>query len=165
MFTKLRLFVFATLCVVMIGACGDDDTGTNNPPANTNSLSATFDGQSWVATNANAVRTQLLNALNISGSRPSGSGLETLAITMSNVTSTGTYSLGVGMQGTGQITTGGILYTTGMELGKKYGEVQITKFSDGRVAGTFTMTLFQDADMSNPAKQLTSGSFDIALTQ
>lgn len=163
MFTRLRLFLFAALCVILIGGCGDD-TGTNNPPATTSFMNATFEGQAWNSTSANAVRTQTFNILNITGSRTTGSGMESIAITMPGVTTTGTYQIAVG-QATGQITTGGILYAMGMELGESYGQVNITKFGDGRVAGTFSMTVYQEANTANPAKQVTNGSFDIALTQ
>lgn len=164
MFTRLRLFLFAALCVILIGGCGDDDAGTNNPPADTNSLVATFDGQTWTSTSAHAVRAQTFNLLNISATRTTGSGLESVALTMPGVTSTGTFQIAVG-QATGQITTGGVLYTMGTELGENYGEVRISQFGNGRVVGTFSMTVYQEANMANPAKQVTNGSFNIALTQ
>jgi len=162
MFSRLFTILSLFICITLAGGCGDD-AATTQPQADF--LKATFNGQAWNSTGVSAVQVQLFNTVNISATRSTGSGLESMALTMRNITGPGTYTLGVMGNGTGQITTGGNLYATGLDIGVNYGEVQITKFGNGRITGTFHMTVYQDAVMSNPAQQVTGGSFDSALMQ
>lgn len=160
-----RLFTILSLiiCITFVGGCGDD-SGTNTTPQG-DFLKATFNGQVWNSTGVNAVHAQTFNIVNITATRGTGVGGENIAFTMRDITGPGTYKLGVMGNGTGQITTGGVLYTTGLDIGVEYGEVKITKFGNGRIAGTFNMTVYQDANMNNPARQVTDGSFDMAMMQ
>lgn len=149
------------ISLLYLTACGCTDS--NAPEAAY--VNARFEGQEWNSHQATATRTSLFNMIFIRATRNTLTGQDSIVLTMANVTKTGTYKMEMSA-GNGLITIGGILYTVGSGVaGVSGGDITLTKFGEGRIAGTFKMTVYQDGIFSNPPRQVTDGRFDMALLE
>jgi hypothetical protein len=168
--TVTRHLAPALLLLTLIAAgCGDDDT-TGPGPNGPNAMSATIDGQPWVAdpslitvtSNSNTARQ---GTLLITGGRISTG--EAVTLTLSFVSGSGTYPLGVNFLtnagGHGQVVDVPDSWNT--PLNGAAGTVNITTRTSTRIAGSFSFTAKAVTGGTTPETRIvTGGSFDITVS-
>lgn len=164
-----RLLALAILTT--LAACGGGSIGPTPPPpppGNSNSLTATIDGQAFAASpltiTAAANTSQLKGGLIFSGStitQPS----RALLISLARVNGPGTYQLGVN---TGTNAGGTLSMVVGTQtwwtpLMGDEGTLTITAMGNGRVQGRFTATLQPLSGGATGTVQVTNGLFNVPI--
>jgi len=164
-----------SLCALLLSSCGG---GGNAPPGGGGSgpgFRATIDGQSWqaesIGTSAAAVP-GVPGSLVIVGAQTSGGQTRGVTLTLFNISSTGTYPLGVSSDvfgGIGQVGEGSggggnaqswITDDTGAA-----GTITLTNLSGGRIAGTFSFVASPGhSNTVGGTRTVTDGSFDLAFS-
>jgi hypothetical protein len=167
----MRLPILLTaFLLLLLAACSSDSTGPEGPPpGNTNSITATIDGQAFAASpltiQASANTSQLKGGLIFAGStitQPS----RALLISLGRISGPGTYPLGVN---TGTNAGGTLSLVVGSEtwwtpLMGDEGTITITSMDGGRVRGTFTATLQPLAGTSSEGTiEVTNGAFNVPI--
>lgn len=160
----------AALLTLFLAACGSDTTGPQGPPSgNTNSITATIDGEAFSASaltiQASANTSQLKGGLIFAGStitQPS----RALLISLGRISGPGTYPLGVNTGtnagGTLSLVVGSQTWWTPL-MGDE-GTITITSMDGGRVRGTFTATLQPLAGTSGTGTiEVTNGQFNVPI--
>lgn len=155
---RINAITMFMACMLICG-CANNSTGPG-----TSYIHARFRNQDWDSQQATATRKSLLSMITITATRNTPAGRDSMLLSMANVAKTGTYQMAMSAAN-GRITLDGILYTIGADTGESQGEITFTKFGDGRIAGTFNMTVYRDGITSNPPQQVTEGRFDIALAE
>ncbi|MCS6989944.1 MAG: hypothetical protein NZM06_10560 [Chloroherpetonaceae bacterium] len=187
--TKLSLFLgllMLSASLVVTGckkdenpASGGTGGGGNQTPTGAGTLSAKIDGQNWSATQISpilpaAIASYQNNTLLVNGTRVDGATTSALGFTITGVTGTGTFRLGVspgtgGAQGTAQyvVTTAGQgqTWATLSQTGNS-GTITITTFDrQNRIAaGTFSFTLERESPAPT-RREVTEGRFDVRWNQ
>lgn len=174
--------LLALSATLIVTGCKKDDNpanggdgGGNPTPTGAGTLSAKIDGQNWAATQLApvlpaAIASYQNNTLQVSGNKLDGSTVSTLLFTITGVTGTGTFRLGVapgvgGAQGSAQYSevTGGVgqAWSTLSQTGNS-GTITITTFDpQNRIAaGTFSFTVERESP-SPTRRQITDGRFDV----
>lgn len=129
-------------------------------------MTASIDGQAFSADSlAKATASKsVAGQYELIGEKISGSQTESIALTLYNISATGTFPLGVGLTafgGTGIVGEATNAYYT--PLNGTAGTVTISTLTSTRIGGTFS---FVAADLTNPSsvKNVTSGVFDLPIT-
>lgn len=158
----------STAALIFLGACGD----SGGPGGGSAGFTARVDGQAWAAdpigTVAQAVP-GVPGALTVLGTQTSGSGSLGLTITLYNVSSPGTYALGVSSDifgGTGQVGQGtgtpGSANSWITENTGTAGSVTLTTLGGGRIVGTFSYVAEPGQNNSvGGTRTVTDGRFDL----
>lgn len=182
-----RLSLFLGLLLLssslVVTGCKKDDNptngggtgGNNQTPTGAGTLSAKIDGQNWAATQISpilpaATASYRNNVLQVNGNKVDGATVSALGFTITGVTGTGTFRLGIspgvgGSQGTAQYveTTAGSgqAWSTISQTGNS-GTINVTTFdAQNRIAaGTFSFTLERDSP-SPTRREVTEGRFDV----
>ncbi len=167
MLRGLHLSVLLFVCSVIAAGCstsnGPSDNGTDPLPEG-DYLRATFNGQTWTSTEINAFETPMFNSLNIAALHETGQHLESIAFSITGVKNIGTYTINP-INCAVQMNIGGMSYATGLDTSRTYGTLTITTFGKGRIAGTFSCTVYRNADINLASLVLSNGSFSAALGQ
>ncbi len=157
--------VLLALAALAAGCGSDSGTG---PTPGSGPMSATIDGQAWVADENLATGMAVPGvpgAFIVQGSRVlSGSDALSLQISVYNAAGPGTYPLGAGPSVTGGIATvatAGAGWTT--PLSGAAGSMVITALTPTRIAGTFEYTADAAVGSATGTRSITSGQFDLLL--
>lgn len=157
--------VLLALAALAAGCGSDSGTG---PTPGSGPMSATIDGQAWVADENLATGMAVPGvpgAFIVQGSRVlSGSDALTLQISVYNAAGPGTYPLGVGPTVTG----GTAIVATaaagwGTPLSGAAGSLVISALTPTRIAGTFEYTADASVGSATGTRTITSGQFDLPL--
>lgn len=149
--------VVSLLCLLLTACGGNDPTG----PGGSANFQATIGSAVWQAQTASAVA-GVNGTFTISGGSASGSGL---ALVLYNMSAPGTYPLGVGgsvFGGSATVTEGVASWWTA--LSGAAGTVTISQVSATRIVGTFSFTAVPLAGGATGTRQVSAGSFDLAVT-
>lgn len=158
------------LLLVALAGCGGDDNPAGPGGPGTGPMTASIDGQPFVA-GAGYATAQALPSLAggfaLSGTDPgSGSGTDAVAILiyLYNVGGPGTYPLGVGPSVFGGIASiGSAAGGWGTPGNGADGTVTITALSPTQIAGTFSFTATASVGGATGTKVVTEGAFDLTL--
>jgi hypothetical protein len=157
--------------LLLLAACGgssagpDDGGGGGGGGAGTNRLTATIDGQAFVASQvqANPVST-VPGSLAFQGTQVVGSVARSMAIYLAFIPGPGTYPLGMNIGtspgGTVTVVSGTNGFTT--PLSGAAGTITITTLTSTRVAGTFSYVA--TATLGTATTTVTNGVFDVPLS-
>lgn len=157
---KLVFVVMMSLAFISLTSCkkDSDDDNDSNPVLGGGTMTLKVDGTSWSASLASqAINTN--GVINVTGS---DSDAHQIAITLLNVTETGTYEVG------SMVSQHGIRWTEGLESTDTYvanftlgtGTITITELSATKIKGSFTGTV---ANTGQATKKITDGSFDVSF--
>ena len=174
--THFLLVIFMLTSSLLVTACNrsdSDNPADSGTATGSGTMSAKIDGQNWTATSGTVsaayTSNTLGNTLAIVGSQVQGTSAWTVTITITNVTGTGEFRLGLipgvgGAQGSGiyaivagSTLTGQAWVTTDTETGT----VNITRFDTQNkiVAGTFSFRC-RNENATPEIRNITEGRFD-----
>ncbi len=153
-----KLIVLVCLAIVpLVAAC-------ENSPVNplTDSMTATIGVTSWQALLASSATTQGVTI--ITGTRSISSTSELMSITLTGISTPGTYSIGGISTVSASYKRDSIIYATPVTQLVAAGSLTISQFSSGRVAGTFNFVAFRNGDRAtNDSIIVPSGSFNVKM--
>jgi hypothetical protein len=168
----MRGLLRLSLCVALLSGCGG---GGNTPPGGAGGpgFRAKIDGQSWqadpIGTSAAAVP-GVPGSLVIVGAQASGGVTRGVTLTLYNISSTGTYPLGVSSDvfgGIGQVGegSGGGNAQSWITDDGAAGTLTLTTLSGGQIAGTFAFVASPGhSNTVGGTRTVTDGSFDLAFS-
>lgn len=153
-----------TFVLALCGCGGGDDNPAGPGGPATGPMTATIDGQPFVATAgyATAQAVSIPGAFALSGSDPTTA--VALLIYLYNVGGPGTYALGVGPSAFGGFASiGTVTGGWGTPGNGADGTITITALSPTQIAGTFSFTAEASTGAATGTKVVTEGTFDLAL--
>lgn len=149
---KTYFILLGLLTVIFISSCKkNEDT---NPVTGNGSISLNYDGTAWSATLA----VQAVNSNGVINVTGSDSDSHQAAVTLLNVTTTGTYEC--------SMTTGNMLrWTEGLGQSDTYtangllgtGSITVSEISDTHIKGTFSFT---GQNTAGGSRSITNGQFE-----
>jgi hypothetical protein len=146
----LRLTFACSAATVL--ACSDNGAGPNG----NGTISATIDGASWTAS-AEVQATYIAYVLAIGGL---DSQARTIVISIPDVMTTGTFTLGAGQPAAAVVTFGAQIWNTALTGGT--GSVTLSTLSGSHAIGSFSFTAPPNAGSgATGTKVITSGTFDV----
>lgn len=157
------------LCTLLIGSCSKEAPTENQPIKGL--LNAKVEGKPWEFSILEASYGATTKELYIRGQRTNGVTTERMNLKLRDVTGPGTYWLGATVDGYCELWIGDVLHVTcGPIVSGVYGQVIVTGFGNGRVAGNFDMHVLPFHEIPNYSeadsltRRVTDGSFDVPLT-
>ncbi len=173
----LLFFALALLTTsVLLTGCKKDENpagGDGGGGTGAGTMSAKIDGQDWSATSIpgspipGAYASYTNNNLTLIGTQVQGTSASSFNITITNVTGTGEFRLGLGPIGNFQ---GMAAYATSAAVGQAWsttdtetGTVKITKFDTQNkiVSGTFSFRCKNPTNANPQIRNITDGRFDV----
>jgi hypothetical protein len=160
----------ALVAVSVLAACGGGDGGSTGPGGGSTGMSAVIDGQAWSAVDLSIAALPVPGvpgSFVVTGAQTTGGNTRSIVLTFYNISTTGTYPLGVsttvfGGIGQASSTANGSWITEGTGGD---GTFTLTKLTPTRVAGTFSFIAVPGH--SNPngvgTVSVTQGKFDVPL--
>ncbi len=168
----MRAALGMTAAAVLWVACGGGGGGNNNGGGGGGggggaAMTATIDGQAFSGDSGASASAHVQNGVAfyaITGAHLSGTTALGITLTLYNVSTTGTYPLGVNSTdfgGVGIVSEGASSWMT--PLSGVAGSVTLTTLTSSRIAGTFSFTAMGTTNASS-IRSVTGGSFDMAIT-
>lgn len=167
---RVTTLVLAGLMGVASLGCGDSSTSPSSGGFSTagsgtsgSTVSASVDGTSFAASTVTAtVRT---NILTISATTSSGGTTTSLAMALPATVGTQRVAPGTGVSANYQVTTGTSVAGWTAVDGTGSGNISLATLTSTRASGTFLFTVTAATGSAAGPRNITGGTFDVALTQ
>lgn len=154
---KKRIVLACLAIIPLFIACEDSPV---NPL--TDSMIATIGTTSWQALLASSVTTQGVTA--VTGTRSVSSTSELMTITLTGISTPGTYSMGGISTASASYKHDSVVYVTPVSQLVAAGSLSLSQFGNGRIVGTFSFVAFRNGDRAtNDSIVVQNGSFNVKM--